>query len=122
MKDEDVGVALRQLPRLTTSPRFASDVLRAVRTAQEPARAPMAWWRVATSCAMVVLVVFGIYAGSMQYQKQQRLEALRAEHRRLETELQQVKAMADDAPPVVVLDKGDTRVIVDLNRTQQTYY
>jgi len=97
-------------------------VLRAVRAAEMPVRTPMAWWRVATSCAMVVLVVFGIYAGSMQYQKQQRLEALRAEHRRLETELQQVKAMADDAPPVVVLDKGDTRVIVDLNRTQQTYY
>jgi len=97
-------------------------VLRAVRVAEEPARAPMAWWRLATSFVVIVVVVFGIYAGSMKYQRQQRLAALRAEHHRLETELQKVKAMADDAPPVVVLDKGDTSVIVDLAETQQTYY
>ena len=54
--------------------------------------------------------------------KQERLAALRAEQRRIESELRHVKAMADDVPPVVVLENNDTRVIVDLDRTQKTYY
>ena len=71
--------------------------------------------------AMMVLVVGGIYAGRVR-REHQRIESLRAEHRRIASELQQVKAIADQPPPVVVLDNGDTRVIVDLNRTGQTYY
>ena len=60
--------------------------------------------------------------GHLHADKQERLAALRAEQRRIESELRHVKAMADDVPPVVVLENNDTRVIVDLDRTQKTYY
>src|SRR5260370_41338219 len=121
MKDEDGGTALRHLPRAMTSPRFAQDVVRSLR-AEKPSPVRIVW-KFATWCAMVMLLVAGIYAGSIHRQKQQqRLETLRAEHRRIQSELQQVKAIADEAPPVVVLENGDTRVIVDLNRNQQTFY
>lgn len=117
MNDVDVGIALRLLPRTTTSPRFASDVMRAVRAHEEPSRARF-FWKFATSFAMVLILVAGMV---VQRQKEARqIESLRAEHRRIETELKQVKAIADEAQPVVVLDNGETRVIVDLNRT--TYY
>ena len=39
---------------------------------------------------------------------------LRAEHQRIESELQQVKAIADDATPVIVLENDDTRMVVDV--------
>jgi len=94
--------------------------MRAIR-AQEPSRARFVW-KFATSCAMVMLLVLGIYTRSVQVHKQERLAALRAEQRRIESELRHVKAMADDVPPVVVLENNDTRVIVDLDRTQKTYY
>jgi len=52
------------------------------------------------------------YQTAAVHERHQRLDALRAEHQRIETELQQVKALADDPRPVVVLENGDTRVIV----------
>jgi hypothetical protein len=65
--------------------------------------------------AMTLTLVVGIYAASVHRERQQRIEALRAERQRIERELRQVKAVVDDVQPVVVLENGDTRVIVDLN-------
>ena len=70
---------------------------------------------------MMIVVAVGLYAGYVQRQHQ-RLASLRAEHARIASELKQVKAITDETRPVVVLENGDTRVIVDLNQSQQTYY
>ena len=121
MMDDDVGTALRQLPRAKTSPRFTSDVMRAVRGDVGRASARLPMLRFAMSFAMMLVIVVGLYAGHVQKQHA-RMDALRAEHRKIESELKQVKAITDEAKPVVVLENGDTRVIVDLNQSQQTYY
>lgn len=93
-------------------------MLQAVQAGRASARVPIL--RLAASFAMMIVLAVGIYA-THRRQEVQRLESMRAEHRRIESELNQVKAITD-APPVVVLENADTRVIVDLNQTHQTYY
>ena len=70
---------------------------------------------------MVLVLVAGMFVQRHQVAKEAKeMNALRTEHQKIESELQQVKAVADQAQPVMVLDNGQTRVIVDLNQT--TYY
>ena len=76
---------------------------------------------------MAMILVVGLYAGVSAQREKQKLNALRAERQRIETELQRVKAIADDAQPVVVLQNGDTRVIMQTpdspyQQTKQVYY
>lgn len=113
MTDEELGMLMRQLPRATASPRFASDVMRAVR-----ARRPQMAWRFAAVTAMVLIIIAGTYTAALR-QRQHRLEALRAERQRIETELQRVKAIADHAQPVVVLESGDTHLIVNKDNPRE---
>ena len=74
---------------------------------------------------MLVIVVAASFA-SIEYRREKRLESLRAERQRIETELQQVKAMADEQRPVVVLENGGTQLIVNREdpgqRPQFLYY
>jgi hypothetical protein len=80
-------------------------------------------WRLAAAYAMLLVLVVGSYAAVIQRGRQERrVEALRVERQKIESELQQVKAIADDAQPVVVLENGDTHVIVDLKRNTQSIY
>ena len=123
MNDAELGNALRRLPRVTAPPRFTSDVLRALRPVPQARVA----WRMAFACAMAMILVVGLYAGVSAQREKQKLNALRAERQRIETELQRVKAIADDAQPVVVLQNGDTRVIMQTpdspyQQTKQVYY
>jgi len=74
-----------------------------------------------------MILAVGLYAVSAQRVKaQQRMQALRVERQRIESDLQQVKATVDDTQPVVVLQNGDTRVIVQpsnpYQQTKQVYY
>jgi len=92
--------------------------MRAVR-AQEPSSRGRYIWKFATSFAMVLILAAGMFV-QRQKADAKEMNALRAEHQKIETELKQVKAIADEAQPSVVLDNGQTRVIVDLNGT--TYY
>jgi hypothetical protein len=69
-------------------------------------------WRLAVVTAMVLMIIVGTYAASLR-QRQQRLQSLRAERQRIEMDLRRVKAMADQSQPVVVLESGDTRLIVN---------
>jgi hypothetical protein len=72
--------------------------------------------------AMTLMLVAGSYAASIRRERQ-RMNALRAERRQIESELRRVKAAADEIQPLVVLENGDTRVIVDLNQqSKPTYY
>ncbi len=69
--------------------------------------------------AMVVILLVGTYAASVHRERQQRMQALRAEQQQIKSELHRVKAIADEAQPVVVLENGDTRVIL---ASQPIYY
>lgn len=122
MKDVDVGNALRRLPRTTASPRFKSDVMRALRGNVRSAVRP-GWLtpavRFFAAASLMLILVAGLYGTSVHRQRQQRIKSLRAEHQRIESELQRVKQIANQAQPVVVLENGDTRVIVDVKLSQQ---
>lgn len=111
MNDGEVGSAMRRLPRTKASPRFTAEVIRAL--AREP-RFLMPWRIVATATVTLTLVA-GSYAASVHRQRQQHIQALRVERQRIESELRQVKSVVNNAQPVVVLENGDTRVIVDLD-------
>jgi hypothetical protein len=70
--------------------------------------------------SLMLILVAGAYATSIHRQRLQRMRVLRAEHQRIESELQRVKEVADEAQPAVVLENGDTRVIVDVKQNRQT--
>lgn len=113
---------MRALPRAKASPAFTSDVLRKARLAgceDEERRAPFVW-RMAAALAMVVCILGVAQIALMQYTQRQRVEALRIEQEKLEAELAEVKKIASDAEPVVVLeDDRGTRVIMDLDSAIQ---
>ena len=111
MNDTELTSLLRGLPRTSASPRFSSEVMRAIRNADEPR--PAFTWRVAAAFAMAVCLVL-IVQVNLAHQKAERMEALRAEQHRIERELAVVKEQANSYEPVVVLEHPDgTRVVVD---------
>ena len=68
------------------------------------------------AAAMVLLFLVAGARGVVRLARQERLQALRAEHQRIETELYRVKQAAERSQPVMVLeDGGGTRVVVDLD-------
>jgi hypothetical protein len=95
-------------------------VARALRP--EPRSRARAAWRLAAAYAMVFVLLVGTYAASIRHERLQKLEEMRAEHQRIESDLRQVKAIADEAQPIVVLENGDTHVIVDLKQKQESIY
>ena len=77
-------------------------------------------WRLAAAFAMAACLIGVVQLASLEHQRNQRVEALRAEQQQLEAELQAVKRIAREAEPVVVLEDGrGTRVIVDLDSAIQ---
>ena len=111
MNNDEIGHAMKRLPRTNASPRFTFDVLRRLEGRRNNGHARAAW-RFAAAVAMMLCVAMLAFETSAVHARHQRLDALRAEHQRIETELQQVKAIADDPRPVVVLENDNTRVIV----------
>lgn len=69
--------------------------------------------------SVMLILGAGVYGASLHRQRQ-RIKALRAEQQQIQSELQRVKQVANQAQPVVVLENGDTRVIVDMKQHQQT--
>jgi len=72
--------------------------------------------------AMMLLLVVGTYGASLHRQRQQRIRAMRAESQLIASELRRVKEKADDIKPIVVLENGDTRVIVANEQSTPIYY
>jgi hypothetical protein len=128
MNDTEIGNAIKRLPRTNASPRFTSDVLRRAREGRQGAsfrealHAGTPAFRLAAAFALMFCVAGLTYETAVIHQRHQRLDALRAEHQRIESELQQVKALADDPQPVVVLENGDTRVIVPAANRSTGHY
>ena len=90
-----------------------------------PARRPAFWQTAAAFAATLCLLAVFVHA-ALTVAQEQKVRALRAEHQRIESELRQVKAAAD-APPVIVLENDDTRLVVDvadrnMNPTRPTTY
>ncbi len=109
---------MRELPRVKASPAFTSDVMRAVR--RERRTVVPRVWRVAAAFAMAVCLVAVVQLAALQHQRQQRMEALRVEQQRIEAELAEVKKIASEAEPMVVLENDQgTRVIMDLESAVQ---
>ena len=117
MMDDELGGILRQLPRAEVSPRFGSDVLRAVRERRRPRLVR----RLLAAAAMVLIVVAGTYGASIRRHRQ-RIQEVRAQLPRLRTELHRVKAIANEVQPVAVYENGETRVIVDSRQSRPIYY
>jgi Tfp pilus assembly protein PilN len=106
---------LRALPRTSASPRFTSDVMRAVRSGE---RRPAATWtfigRTAAAFAMAVCLIVVVQAAIVVHHRQQRIDSLRAEQQRIQAELAAVKQAAVEAEPIVVFEHDDgTRVVVE---------
>ena len=120
MNDTQLGDSMRSLPRAKASPEFTSEVMREVRRDQRVARRVPFVWRMAAAAAMVVCLVGVVQIAIVQYQRQQKVETLRAEQDRLEADLAAVKKIAAESEPMVVLenDRG-TRVIMDLDTAIQ---
>jgi len=115
MNDNELRELLQALPRAKASSRFTSDVLQRLRTESVPNVRPALWLRYATAAMLLVCLVAGV-RGAMRHAHEERLDALRAEHQRIETELYRVKQAAERSQPVMVLeDGGGTRVVVDLD-------
>lgn len=117
MMDDDVGLMLRELPRAEASPRFKSDVLRAIRAR----RRPRVVWRLMAATAMLFILVGGTY-GAAVHRHRQRIREVRAQLPQIRSELHRVKAIADEVRPVAVYQNGDTRVIVANRQSQPIYY
>jgi len=117
MMDDELGRILRQLPRAEVSPRFGSDVLRAI----EARRRPRIAWRLIAATAMVLILVAGTYGVSIRRQRQ-RIQEVRAQLPQLRSELHRVKAIAKEVQPVAVYENGETRVIVDRRDSRPIYY
>jgi hypothetical protein len=109
---------MRLLPRVKASPAFTSDVLRAVRRQDDVRQTPFVW-RLAAGFAMALCLVAIVHVATLQYERRERM-ALRAERERIEAELADVKKIASEAEPVVVLENDNgTRVIMDLDSAIQ---
>ena len=78
--------------------------------------------RMIAATAMMLLLVIGTYGASLHRQRQQQIRAMRAESQQIASELKQVKAKADEVEPIVVLENGDTRVIVANQESRPIYY
>lgn len=125
MNETEIGNAMKRLPRTNASPHFTSDVLRKARDGRYvPGRRAggLHTFRFAAAFALMLCVAILVYETAVLHQRHQRLDALRAEHERIETELQEVKALAADQRPVVVLESADTRLIVPIADRHSTRY
>lgn len=110
---------MRALPRTSASPGFTSDVLRRVRSERQPAPVPFLW-RMAAAFALAACLVGVVHVTVLHYAQRQRVAALRAEQQRIEADLAEVKKIASESEPVLVLeDTRGTRVIMDLDSAIQ---
>ena len=110
MKDEDIGVLLRKLPKQKASSGFTSRVVD-----QLPEKPPSAynWKRPVFALAAAVIILAGSSAWEYWREAQQRaeaarrVEALRNEYESLHEELGALRAIAAESQPVLSLSSAD---------------
>ena len=111
---------MRALPRAKASPTFTSDVLRKAGQSREERRTPLVW-RFGAAFAMAACLVILVQGAIMfQAQRQEHVASLREERQQIAAELEDMKQMARESEPVLVLeDDQGTRVIMDLDSAIQ---
>ncbi len=112
---------MRNLPRVTASPAFTSEVMRAVRTqAGVPAPRISFVWRMAAGVAMAACLLAVVHLASLQYERRQDIAQLRVEQQKLQAELKALEKIAAAPEPKVVFENAQgTRVIMDLDSAVQ---
>jgi hypothetical protein len=119
MNDKQLANSMRSLPRVSASPAFTSNVLRAIRTTTPERHVPFVW-RMAAGIAMAACLVAVVHLASMQYLHRQNMAELRLEQQKLEAELEAVRKIASEPEPMVVFeDSQGTRVVMDLESAVQ---
>ena len=119
MNDTQLGNSMRSLPRVSASPAFTSEVLRAVRKTAPERHVPFVW-RMAAGIAMAACLLAVVQIASMQYMRRQHVAELRVEQQKLEAELAAVREIASKPEPMVVYENNQgTRVIMDLDTAVQ---
>ena len=109
---------MRNLPRVTASPAFTSNVMRAVRATGERRHVPFVW-RMAAGVAMAACLLAVVHLASLQYEHRQ-VAQLRIEQQKLHAELKALEKIAAEPEPVVVFENSQgTRVIMDLDTAVQ---
>lgn len=108
---------MRALPRTSASPAFTREVMR--QTREREVRRPFVW-RFAAAFAMAAVVVAAVQLAVITERRHAQTVALRAEQQKLQQDLAEVKKIANESEPMVVLenDRG-TRVIMDLDSAVQ---
>lgn len=110
---------MRSLPRVSASPAFTSEVMRAARSTKPERHVPFVW-RMAAGIAMAACLLAVVHVASMQYMHRQHVAQLRVEQQKLEAELAAVKEIASKPEPMVVYENDQgTRVILDLDTAAQ---
>ena len=124
MKRDDVGRALRDLPRTFASEGFRQGVLR--RLDERPARRPTyVRFAIAGAAALVLVLVVSIRGREARQDRlasqriealrEQRLEVLRDEFRALQRDLLALQSLTAQSRPVVgVKGQGDIDFFIDL--------
>ena len=116
MNDLQISDSLRALERVKASPAFTSNVMRAI---DSPPQRRSTWSAAIAVAAAASLTL--VVTATVNYQvEKSRLEALRAERQSIEAELQNVKRIAEEVEPVVVLENDHgTQLVLDLDSTPQ---
>ncbi|HYK02903.1 MAG TPA: hypothetical protein VE974_14175 [Thermoanaerobaculia bacterium] len=77
-------------------------------------------WRLSAAFAMAACLALLVHGALTVHAHRQHVAELRVERQKLVAELQEVKKIADEAEPMLVLEHDDgTRVIMDLDSLQQ---
>jgi Tfp pilus assembly protein PilN len=120
MNDTQLSDSMRNLPRVTASPAFTSEVMRAVKTEAVSTPRLSFVWRMAAGVAMAACLLAVVQLASLQYTRRQDLAQLRVEQQKLQAELKAIEKIAATPEPVVVFENSQgTRVIMDLDTAVQ---
>jgi hypothetical protein len=77
-------------------------------------------WRLSAGFAMAACLALLVHGALTVHTHRQHVAELRVERQKLEAELQEVKKIANEAEPMLVLEHDDgTRVIMDLDSLPQ---
>lgn len=103
---------IRNAPRTAASEGFTTRVMSRV-TAQRPSRTPRAWRPAFAAAALVVVSLLSGVAFE-KHREAERLEAIRAEARQLEAELEALKKQSAEASEVYLGGDGNREYVLDL--------
>jgi len=114
--DETISEALRELPRIETSPDFTRRLVARAENAESERTGTTHGWRLAAAAALVVALFGGYYL--QQHNKAQRAieerQALVERQEELRRDLEEIRARVATAPTLYVGTARNVDVVLDL--------